>query len=64
MKADVIDRNALTLQKDFDLFLKQGYAIYDDTLIPISEWLSVIQLFSQFIRKVLRSSLNSKGWAF
>lgn len=64
VKANVIDHNALALQKDFDLFLKQGYAIYDDTLIPISEWLSVIQLFNQFIRKVLRSSLNSKGWAF
>ena len=64
VKADVIDHNALALQKDFDLFLKQGYAIYNDTLIPISEWLSVIQLFNQFIRKVLRSSLNSKGWAF
>ncbi|EMK9254587.1 TniQ family protein, partial [Acinetobacter baumannii] len=53
VKANVIDHNALALQKDFDLFLKQGYAIYDDTLIPISEWLSVIQLFNQFIRKVL-----------
>ncbi|MDC4567406.1 TniQ family protein [Acinetobacter baumannii] len=64
VKVDTIDGNALKLQKDFDLFLRQGYAIYANTLITMSEWLNIIQLFNQFIRKVLRSSSNSKGWAF
>lgn len=64
VKATTIDQNALRLQEDFDLFLRQGYAIYANTLISISEWLNVIQVFNQFIRKVFRSSLNSKGWAF
>ncbi|MEQ1163996.1 TniQ family protein [Acinetobacter nosocomialis] len=64
VKANTIDQNALRLQEDFDLFLRQGYAIYTNTLISISEWLNVIQVFNQFIRKVLRGPLNSKGWAF
>ncbi|HEO1798244.1 TniQ family protein [Acinetobacter baumannii] len=64
VKANTIDQNALRLQEDFDLFLRQGYAIYANTLISISEWLNIIQFFNQFIRKVLRGPLNSKGWTF
>ncbi|SSV54427.1 Uncharacterised protein [Acinetobacter nosocomialis] len=64
VKANTIDQNALRLQEDFALFLRQGYAIYANTLISISEWLNIIQFFNQFIRKVLRGPLNSKGWTF
>ncbi|MDC5527492.1 TniQ family protein [Acinetobacter baumannii] len=59
-----IDHNALAFQEDFDLFLKQGYAFYTDVLISIPEWLKVIQLFNQLIRKVLTGSLDSRGWKF
>ncbi|MGT2586151.1 TniQ family protein [Acinetobacter baumannii] len=64
VKVNAIDQSVLKFQKDFDLFLAQGYAIYADTFISLSEWLNVVQLFNQFIRKVLIGSLESKGWAF
>jgi len=59
-----MDCHALAFQKIFDQFLEQGRATYQNNLISLNDWLTVIKLFSQFIRKVLASSSNGKGWAF
>ena len=59
-----MDCHALAFQKIFDQFLKQGCATYQDKLISVTDWLTVIKLFSQFIRKALAGSVNGKGWAF
>ena len=56
--------HALAFQKVFGQFLEQGYATYQDKLISLNDWLTVIKLFLQFIRKVLAGSINGKGWAF
>ncbi len=59
-----MDCHALAFQKIFDQFLEQGCATYQDKLISVTDWLTVIKLFSQFIRKALAGSVNGKGWAF
>ncbi|WP_335953781.1 TniQ family protein [Acinetobacter higginsii] len=60
----LVDLHAFVFQNNFDHYLKQGYAIYQDKFVLLNDWLKVIKLFSQFIRKVLASPLSWKGWAF